>query len=230
MISEPNRHELALRTLRSQSVSSLVRDAIEEIILTGDLKAGEHVSETAMSSRLQVSRGPVREACRALVAGGLLTAEANRGFFVRKVTFAEVIDVYDVRASLARLAGRTLAERATGQQRADLSLLIDEMDQANKQFDFEHFYELNLTFHNRFVDYCRNQKLVELNRNLMRELHIFRRRSLIAGENTVTSNDEHKEIMAAVAGGDVERSGEAMERHVLLGKARFLAAVGDEIG
>ncbi len=214
----------ALRLLRSESLSSVVQDEIEQRVLSGALEPGSRVNENGLAAELGVSRGPIREACRGLVEMGLLFVIVNRGFFVREVTRKEAVDVYDVRASLMRLAGETLASRITETQLAVLDALIADMDRAEAAGEFETFYDLNREFHDRIVDFAENDRLRALCDGLVKELHLYRRRSLLQGGGLNVSNDEHKDILKAFRSRDPARAGAAMERHIQAGKARFLAA------
>jgi DNA-binding GntR family transcriptional regulator len=155
---------------------------------------------------------------------GLLTAIVNRGFFVREVTAKEAIDVYDVRASLMRLAGDTLAGRITDAQLDVLGGLVAGMDRAEAERDFESFYALNREFHDRIVDFAENDRLRALCEGLVKELHLYRRRSLLQGGGLTVSNSEHKDILEALRSRDPVRAGAALESHIQAGKARFLAA------
>lgn len=213
-----------LHVLRSQSLSSVVQDEIEQRILSGALEAGARVNENRLAAELDVSRGPIREACRGLVEMGLLTVIVNRGFFVREVTQKEAVDVYAVRACLMRLAGETLAGRITEPQIDALETLVADMDRAEAGADFDAFYALNRAFHDRIVDFAENDRLRALCDGLVKELHLYRRRSLLQGGGLNVSNDEHKEIMDALRSRDSAAAGAALERHILAGKARFLAA------
>ena len=213
-----------IRLLRSRSLSSEVQNEIERRILYGELHAGARVNENALATELGVSRGPVREACRGLVEAGLLTVIVNRGFFVREISLKEVSDVYDVRASLGRLAGETLARRITPDQLASLTQLVDEMDDAESSNDAERFYQLNIEFHDRIVDYTENDRLRAISEGLVKELHLYRRRSLLQGGGLKVSNSEHRRILDALRGGDAAEAGTALEQHIQAGKQRFLAA------
>ena len=62
--------------------------------------------------RLGVSRGPVREAFRALEESGLVRLEKNRGVFVRQVSVDEADEIYELRAR-ARRVRRPAARRRT---------------------------------------------------------------------------------------------------------------------
>ncbi|MDD9907766.1 MAG: FCD domain-containing protein [Rhodospirillaceae bacterium] len=219
-----NEQPEALSVLRSQSLASAVQEEIERRILSGAIAAGARVNENGLATELGVSRGPIREACRGLVEMGLLTTVVNRGFFVREVTAKDAIDVYDVRASLMRLAGETLAARITDAQLAVLETLVAEMDQAESGGDFDAFYALNREFHDRIVDFAENDRLRALCDGLVKELHLYRRRSLLQGGGLAVSNTEHRDILDTLRSRDPAAAGAALERHIQAGKARFLTA------
>src|SRR5215831_17391648 len=92
--------------LRSNSLTALVQKEIERMILSGELTVGAKLNEVAVARRLGVSRGPVREAFRALEESGLVHQEKNRGVFVRQVSVEEAEEIYEVRAALDEWVGR----------------------------------------------------------------------------------------------------------------------------
>ncbi|MFM7181750.1 MAG: GntR family transcriptional regulator, partial [Verrucomicrobiales bacterium] len=110
--------------------TSVVRDRIEAMILRGELAAGERLNEIALAAKLDVSRGPIREATRQLAEAGLLTVVHNRGAFVRQIKLEEVLHVYDVRAGLAHVSGKLAALRATRTQVAELRPYWQQMEDA----------------------------------------------------------------------------------------------------
>jgi DNA-binding GntR family transcriptional regulator len=199
------------------------------MILEGELGRGVRVNELALAARLGISRGPIREACRSLTQAGLLETHANRGFFVRKLAHKEVVDLYDLRAGLMRLAGALLAQRATPAQIASLRALVDAMDAARARSDIARFQDLNTEFHDALVEAADNGRLQEIYQGLVKELRLFRRRGLVSGAAMESSNREHRAIVDAIASRDAARAAATMEDHILQGKARFLAAAGDEL-
>ena len=60
-----------------------------------------------------MSRGPVREAFRALEESGLVRLEKNRGVFVRQIGVEEADEIFELRAVLDEFAGRRVAQNAT---------------------------------------------------------------------------------------------------------------------
>lgn len=218
-----------LRLLRSQSLASAVQEEIEQRILSGAIPAGARINENGLSAELGISRGPIREACRSLVQVGLLTVIVNRGFFVRSITHKDATDIYDVRASLMRLAGETLASNISDAQLRVLRDLVEKMDRAEAREDFDEFFDLNRDFHDLVVDFADNDRLRALHEGLVKELHLYRRRSILLGGGMRHSNAEHKTILAALEARSSLQAGAALETHIQAGKQRFFDATpGDE--
>ncbi len=211
-----------------QSLTARVQAGIESLIMTGELRGGDRVNEIALSERFGTSRGPIREACRALAQEGLLVAVPNRGVFVRELDLREALEVYDIRSALDELMGRSIAERITDPQIAELWRLIEAMDAAAGDRDLERYYPANLAFHNRLLALASNRRLERLYRSLVKELHLFRRKGLLQQGSMAISNAEHRQIVGAIAARDPIAAGVSMKSHVLAAKQRLLAAVEAE--
>ena len=205
---------------QEQSAVERARLTIEQMIMDGTLPPGRHVNEFALALQLQASRSLIREVCRAMVESGLLVAFPNRGFFVREVSLREAVELYDIRASLARLAGGQLASRITPPQLAELRALVEKMDMACADWDVEAFYDLNNLFHERILAFCGNLKLQAVNVGLLKELQIFRRNAIVTGDIR-ESNEQHKAILQAFTAHDVAAAANLMEAHVQQSKLRF---------
>src|ERR671933_1444345 len=118
----------AIALLRSKSLPALVQEEILRLILQGRINAGDKLNEVEIATRLGVSRGPVREAFRALEEAGMVRLAKNRRVFVRELSAAEAEEIYAVRAGLDEVAGRLLAPRITDAQLAELTSLVEAME------------------------------------------------------------------------------------------------------
>ncbi len=213
-----------------QPLMAMVRDRIEHMILSGELKAGDRLNENALATELNVSRGPIREATRSLAEAGLVTIMRNRGAFVREISLEDVLHVYDVRAGLASVAGRLAALRATPKGVAELQALWDEMEIARLERDSDTYYELNRQYHARIVDMTGNPKLIEFHEATERDVFLFLRRGVTGPSRIDTSNRQHREMLDAIAAGDEQAAAKAFERHVVAGKQRMLDTLVSNTG
>lgn len=213
----------ALEIVRTRSLSSLVAQEIERLILSGELPAGERLNEQQLAARLGVSRGPVREAVRGLERSGLVVAVRNQGSYVRKVSAEEALEIYDLRAAITGLACARLAESATSEQLAALRALVKRMEAARRADDPRSYYAANLEFHASLLAYGGGPRARRLYEDLGNELHLYRRRALVQPENMRESNAEHGVILRAIAAGDAAAARAAGESHIAGGKRRFQA-------
>jgi phosphonate utilization transcriptional regulator len=210
-----------LQLVQSNSLPALVQVEIEQLILRGDLAIGQRVNESELATRFGTSRGPIREALRALEESRLVRSEKNRGVFVREISVAEADEIYDVREALDQLIGQRVAERATPEQLRDLEAVVAEMDHATRMEDIKSYHALNLKFHDMLVDFAGNARLTESYRLLTKGLLLFRLRGLQDGGGFAVSNTEHKAVVEAVADHDGARAGRLLRQHAVESRARM---------
>src|SRR5471030_394632 len=206
MTTDYSTSTITVAELQSHTLTGVVQNEIEKMILRGELAPGQRLNEKLISDKLSVSRGPVREACRALAELGLVYLIPNRGVFIKRLTRADAIEVYDLRAGLTGLAASLLAPMLTTDHLRQLNGFVDEMEQAAESADFARFYPLNLEFHDYIVRSTANTRLMKLYRGLVKEFHLFRTHGLVQRGALLESNREHREIVAALEAGDNLRS------------------------
>ncbi len=217
-----------IELLRSHSLTSLVQKEIERRILSGELVPGAKLNEGELAARFNVSRGPVREAFRALEAEGLVRTEKNRGVFVRQVSVAEADEIYEVRAGMDRLIGQLVAQSVAPTQLAELRELLKKMGQAAKSRNIGEYYPLNVRFHERLAELSGNRTLLATYRRLVNALHLYRRETLARAPNSIPiSTREHAEIVDAIAAGDADRAGKLLYQHAMESRERLHATLGE---
>ena len=214
----------AIALLRTHSLATLAHRELERRILAGDLPSGTKLNEAEVAAQLGISRGPIREAFRALEESGLVTVEKNRGVFVRQVSMQEADEIYDVRASLDETIGRRVAERATAEQLAQLRALIAKMEQAASTGETGDYYAANISFHDSLAQFAANAKLLEVYRKLVNELSLYRRKTIERGGAILpTSMREHRKIVEAIAARDPDEAGRLMFEHAMASRERMHA-------
>lgn len=197
-----------------KNLPSLVRDEIERMIVAGELGPGDKLNESALAERLQVSRGPVREAFRALEETGLVRLEKNRGVFVRQITPEEAAEIQGVRQVLEEYAMKSLAVSISDESLVPIHGLIDSMKEACREQAVDRYFALNLRFHDELILATGNRKLHETYQRLVNELRLYRRLLLEDEHNLECSLAEHQSILAALQARDGEGAARAMREHI----------------
>jgi DNA-binding GntR family transcriptional regulator len=199
---------------------------LERLILAGELEPGERLNEVALARRLGVSRGPVREAARALEKSGLVTVIMNRGAFVRQLDLNEAMAIYELNAVLFGFAAGQVAETLNAERALALSRMVDEMDRAIGADDRDGFFALNVRFHTEIMAASPNRQVEAVYQSYTRKLLLLRRRSFEPGRHMQQANAEHRGIVEAILAGDGTLARCRAEAHARFGRARFLESIG----
>jgi DNA-binding GntR family transcriptional regulator len=220
-MSEPSQTNIsAIDFLRTRSLSNVVQAEIERMIIDGELKPNERVNENALSQRLGVSRGPIREACSALAAMGLIEIIPNRGFFIRALSNDEAQDLSEARASVFGCMAMMAAERVTDEEIALLKGLVTQMEKLASGGDVHIYYPVNLEFHQQIAALSGNKRLAAIYASFVRELHIQRYRALSSPDVLHISNSEHRAIVEALEQRNPAKALIAARAHILNGIER----------
>lgn len=212
-----------------QTLAEAVRTELERLILDGALRAGAKLNEIALSEALGVSRGTVREAIRTLSQSGLVQLVANRGAFVREVSAEDVTRLYELRGAVFALGCQKAAERVGAGEETTLVARLEsnvaEMRDVAESGDNQAYYNLNILFHDDLMTAADNPHAKDVYDDVVKKMHLFRRRGLSRARNISKSIEEHQAIVAAVRDGDGARAADEAKRHIAQGMQRFLGTL-----
>jgi phosphonate utilization transcriptional regulator len=212
--------------VQQHSLASLVLRELERRILGGEFACGAKLNEAELAAELGISRGPIREAFRALEQSGLVTTEKNRGVFVRQVSIAEADEIYEVRAALEGMIGRLAARRIAPAQVAKIRAVVKKMHAVSRTRDAAAYYPLNVEFHELLVEAAGNRTLAANYRRVVNELNLYRRETLErSAENIPISTRDHEAIVEAVAKGDERLAERLLHEHVIASRERLHRAL-----
>jgi phosphonate utilization transcriptional regulator len=211
-----------LQILQQNSLTSLVQREIERRIVGGELAPGAKLNEADLAGELRVSRGPVREAFRALEQAGLVRTEKNRGVFVRQVSLEEANEIYEVRAALEAQIGRLAAQRAKPAHLERMRAIVKRMHAAGRKRDPDAYFPLNIEFHEVLAEAAANRALAVHYRRVVNELNLYRREAIQRNVDVIPlSTREHAAIVEAVAKGDAALAERLLYEHVINSRSRL---------
>jgi DNA-binding GntR family transcriptional regulator len=109
--------------LRRQQLRDEVLRYIRELIISGQVQAGEPLRLAALAGERDVSITPVREALLLLSQEGWVEQKPNRGFWVAPIHREDVEDAYLVHAFASGELAARAAAKVTGEDVEDLRAL-----------------------------------------------------------------------------------------------------------
>jgi DNA-binding GntR family transcriptional regulator len=180
-------------------------------IRSGVLAPGARLRETELADRLGISRTPVREAIRQLEADGLVVHLPRQGASIRSLDYAEVIELYEMRAVLEGTAARLAARVASEIELEELGALNAELALAAPGPAAQ---ELNRQFHRTLLDAARNRFLVKSMSALQRTLFILGPTTLADPARAEGAVAEHGAVLQCLRNRDARGAEEAMRVHI----------------
>ena len=193
---------------RYMSLRGQVYDFLHDDLLNGRLKTGERIDLDALSSRLGVSRTPLREALIILDAEGFVTILPRSRIIINQLSLEDIHDLYEI---IGSLEGAVLfaARNALGSASIDCMAKLNEaMSSALDAEDWDGFYRFNLEFHGVFLKYSKNPTLLRTIELAKKRLYDFPKKKGLLTEWERSSVLEHARIVDFLRAGDFRAAAE----------------------
>lgn len=205
-------------TLKEKIVENL-----RNLIVEGEYRPGEHLTEIRLCERFGVSRTPVREALNQLEKEGFVTITPEAGARVIELTIRDISDIYDILIVLEELAGR-LGTRAFDNQKIDkLEEYQLMMEKAAVEKNAELLYDLNNQFHWLITESSRNAYLIDIRDNFRGLVDRFARLNPHVPGQIESTLREHRQIISALKAHNPALTGFLIKEHLQGAKERLLA-------
>lgn len=207
----PPKKPAARRTRQPASLHAAVLAKVRDMITTGELEPGAHLTERILTTKLHVSRTPLREALKILAHEGLVELLPNCGACVTRLTVENARLLFEVIEALEAQAGRLACIRITDSELVELRRVHQEMHAHFQRRELPEYFKLNQSIHERIVAAARNPILEAAHRLYSSRIRRARYREIQVNEKRWRqAMAEHEQII------------EALERRDALGIADLL--------
>ena len=177
-----------------------IADQLRRAIVTGRLRPGAALVETALAEQLNVSRAPIREAVQILENDGLVETVAYKGKRVKPLTVREVVETCEMRTMFEVTAARRILAHGT-----DVDSLWQPcrgMAQAAAAGDREALVAADEAFHRRLIELSGQALLTQLWAGLYLRIHQIMSLRNDRDVNLVDIAANHPPIVHALAAHD----------------------------
>lgn len=200
----------------SQRASDRAYQTLRDEIVQWELRPGSVLGEVEQSTRLGVSRTPLREALTRLMADGLVSSQSGRGLVVTDLSLASIREIFEVRQALEEQAARLAARRgdtAVFQQLerefAAVNELLEHDDPARHAY-----YDLVARLDDAIDIAVGNSYLAAALATLRTHLVRVRRLAVDDPARLSAAAAEHLLIVRAIAARDAELAAHATQVHL----------------
>lgn len=200
----------------SKRLAQQAYEKILELILSGEAKPGEMLTERRLAETLDMSRTPIRDALLMLESEGLLRRHGSRGLQVKQMRIEDYMEVLQIRLLLEPEAARLAAGHVPAETLADLRKrlqdLIDGAEKGASRPDRETVRAVDDGLHGAIADMAGNAHLAQIIHSLRRQTQIFDLRSI--PERLTLTCQEHLVLIDCLEQGKSKEAAEAMREHL----------------
>ena len=188
-----------------------VAERLRSAIVTGKLRPGDSLTETALAVQLNVSRAPIREAIQDLENDGLVETVPYKGKRVKPLTVQEVIEICDMRQYFEVMAVRRIVEDGT--EVVGLWDPCREMAASAASGNREALVAADEAFHRCLIQLSKHQLLAQLWNGLYLRIHQIMSLRIDEDVDLVDIAEAHPPIVEALEAGDVDAAVRLVSLH-----------------
>jgi len=206
--------------MRIKSIVDRTAKALEDMIIKGKLKPGQKVKEQEISTRLGISRPPLREAFKILEADGLIRREPRRGVFVSELKDGDIWEIYTLKLALYTLGVTLAMDKITNGEVEKLEKVVVQMEktvQGDGSPDVMKYEELNNLFHEMTANIAGHARLKKIQQSLNNQIKRIAYRSFGDRKHLEISCKYHRKILDAIKAKDKARAEQLTREHILRG-------------
>ncbi len=209
------------------SLKQLVYDMLHNMIIRGELKPGERITEDELSQSMNISRAPIREGLNMLERDGFVEIIPRKGAIVSKVSQKIVDNIWMCRIALEPIAAR---ETVHNIPKSEALAVLDELNGImNGGANSDSYIHSDLAVHELYYEYLDNDIMKSILINLRQHstrVRWIKEQKCPDPEEIILSTREHIEIVKAIIDEDEEALCEAVLRHTLNSKERVKYSIG----
>ena len=199
------------------SLVESIADELRRRAISGVYRAGERLTEEALTREFGVSRPPLREAMRLLQQEGLLKAEPRRGVVVTPLTADDVREIYSLRHALEDLAIELAVPIQHESQLEPMLAALADMRGSVRRRDRTALTLDNFRFHQSLVRMAGHARLQRAYDSLMAQLQMcmslnLRFRESLSG-NLRDVVARHSRLVDLIRAGDAHAVKRALAAH-----------------
>lgn len=208
------------RIVEAIPIREQVADIIRKMIVNGELKADQQISEREISQMLMVSTTPVKEAFRVLQSEGLLYSIPRKGSYISKLSRKNILQTVFMRGALEGVAAFFAARNATYNE---IMIMEEALNCAGELVDKAQLTpeiavrltENNNLFHSTLRSASKNTYLVGLIDNMRSIDQSIRSVALTSTiDECIRAQKEHLAILKAVKEQNSEKAEQLINAHV----------------
>ena len=211
---------------------------LKNMIIMGKYSQNSRLVVSKLSEELGVSHTPINEALNRLVSEGYVEFMPRRGMKVKKLTFEEIAETYEMRKMIELYCAEDMIYYAK-----TVPLYLEELHKCtdkqnemgykiNAENDMKHFFEYETYFHQLLLSATNNKQMFTLYRNLKSNgMFYYMMQSThhkLSKTRYLQTMKEHGDILKALEDENLRRLKTLLTKHLEKSQANLVETIQNE--
>jgi DNA-binding GntR family transcriptional regulator len=199
------------------SLKTKVYDSLKKYIISLNIylkEADFHLDERQLSTKLGVSRTPIREAVARLEQEGIVKTIPRRGVFVNRKSKKELIEIVTVWAGLEGYAAHLIIKNSSETEIKGLKKFC-QYSKDNVLSDLENYSHDNISFHQHIMKLTKVNLMSHVLESQLVHLQFLRKKFIFNSNRALKSIDEHEDIINALLSKNASKAEKVLKNHAL---------------
>lgn len=193
-------------------------EEISKMLVDFKIHPGSRINEVDLSDRLGMSRAPIREALNRLIERGLVAFNPGKGFYCRKLSAKEVINLFEIRSDLEIAAAKKTCLHA------DKKIIDDFVEKWHRSWSLKYIncHDIDIIlaadedFHIELASLSGNFEKEKMLRSINERIRFVRKIYIESDFDYPKMLEGHQEIIKSISCRDSYSITKAFEKHFLL--------------
>ena len=199
------------------NLKTKVYDSLKKYIISLNIYLKEtdfHLDERQLSTKLGVSRTPIREAVARLEQEGIVKTIPRRGVFVNRKSKKELIEIVTVWAGLEGYAAHLIIKNSSETEIKGLRKFC-QYSKDNVLSDLENYSHDNISFHQHIMKLTKVNLMSHVLESQLVHLQFLRKKFIFNSNRALKSIDEHEDIINALLSKNASKAEKVLKNHAL---------------
>lgn len=192
-----------------------VYDDIKSLIIKNKISKEEPLGVKELCEQYDVSRTTIREALEELMHEGYVKRKKRVGFFVTRIGYQDMIEIFELREALEVTAVKLFVERIDNNRKEQFERYVLLQEKAYFQDDQEAFMENDMKIHSLIVKGAQNRKLENAIQAIYSQVRLMALGAKDDRKICGMAHTSHKKLLKCVENDDAEQAQQVMREHIM---------------
>lgn len=205
------------KAIKKETLSDKAYDYLRKLIVSGEIKGGELLTEKSIGEILNMSRTPVKRAITRLEQEGYVKSVDGVGTIVSNLSLSDLADIYEVRIELEKLALKSAINNIKINQIEKLEKEFEDIlikKSKGMEIDEQYLYLKDEEFHMMILNNSINNYIKEIYSNIKNQIDRYQHEAYTLTDTSVQSTKYHLQILKYIREKKLEDAIIILEEHL----------------